>query len=118
MVTLTIAVDGHEVHQVEVMATPNKRRPAQWLEALDFTLTDRQIEVLRLAATGMQYKAIAISLGISEKTVRGHMNDIYQRTGIRNNTMLVAWAWLMGLLTEEDIIAAWRETAPHLVQLA
>lgn len=119
MLTLTISVDGRDIHTVDIApATNARRKPVRWLAALEFNLTDRQIEIVRLVATGMQYKHVAIQLGISERTVRTHMDEIYKRTGLSNNTMLVAWAWLMGLVSEDDIVAAWRDLAPHLVQLA
>lgn len=125
MVTITISVDGTDVHALHVTTptpagnVPNaKRKPAGWLSGMEFNLTDRQIDVARLAATGMQYKQIAVELGISERTVRSHITDIFERTGLHSNTMLVAWVWLMGLLTEDDIIRTWRDIAPHLVELA
>ncbi len=124
MITIRIDVDGNQAQGVEVAAPSSSpvattpRAAVSWLKALDFDLSERELEVLRMAATGMQYKQVATNLGISERTVRSHMNNIYARTGLQNNTMLVSWAWLCGLLTEQDIILAWRDIAPHLVELA
>jgi HD-GYP domain-containing protein (c-di-GMP phosphodiesterase class II) len=44
-------------------------------------LTDREVEVLKLAATGITRKAIGRRLGISENTVRHHLEHIYNKTG-------------------------------------
>lgn len=120
MLTLTISVDGQDIHTVDIAPAGNatRRKPAHWLEALDFKLTDRQIEIVRMVATGMEYKQIALRLRLSERTVRGHMDDVHERTGLENNTMLTSWAWLLGLISEDDIIQSWRDIAPHLVQLA
>jgi DNA-binding CsgD family transcriptional regulator len=115
-VTVTIDIDGGRVSAVTVPEAP--RQIPEWLAVLDFSLTPRELEVLRLAATGMQYKNGAVRMGINERTFRSHMNNIYSKTGIRNNTMLVSYAWLAGLLTEQDIIQSWRSIAPHLVELA
>jgi len=99
-------------------AAKHRRATPDWIEALDFGLTDREVDVLRLLATGMQYKQIAIKLGMAERTVRSHMTNIFQRTGTQSNTMLLSYAWLAGIVTESDVLDAWREIAPHLVQVA
>lgn len=44
-------------------------------------LTDREVEVLRMAATGITRKEIGRRLGISENTVRHHLEHIYNKTG-------------------------------------
>jgi DNA-binding CsgD family transcriptional regulator len=115
-VTVTIDIDGGQVSAVTVPEAI--RRVPEWLAVLDFSLTKRELEVLKLAATGMQYKNGAVRLGINERTFRSHMNNIYSKTGIKNNTMLVSYAWLTGILTEYDIVQSWRDIAPHLVQVA
>jgi DNA-binding NarL/FixJ family response regulator len=53
-------------------------------------LTDRQAEVAKLAANGLPNKLIARQLGISESTVKLHMNSIFARLGIRSRAMLAA----------------------------
>ena len=44
-------------------------------------LTDREVEVLRLASKGMSRKDVADILGITENTVRHHLEHIYGKTG-------------------------------------
>lgn len=44
-------------------------------------LTPRQLEIVRLLATGLPYKAVAASLGISVSTVKTHVMDTYRRVG-------------------------------------
>jgi DNA-binding CsgD family transcriptional regulator len=54
------------------------------------TLTPRQIEIVRLLASGANDKVIGRTLGISEKTVRNQLSDIYLRAGIHKRTELIA----------------------------
>ncbi len=120
MITITINVDGQPAQDIAVTTPPSTeglppQKRAAWLKALDFALTARESDVLRLVATGMQYRQVALVLNVSERTIRTHMNNIYARTGLQNNTMLVTWAWLTGIINEQDIIQAWRDIAPYLV---
>lgn len=52
-------------------------------------LTDRELEVLGLLATGMANKQIALELGISEHTVKFHVSSIYTKLGVTNRTEAV-----------------------------
>ncbi|MBJ3762345.1 response regulator transcription factor [Maribius pontilimi] len=49
-------------------------------------LTDRESEVLALAAKGAQNKTIAHALEVSEHTVKLHMHHIIKKLGVRNRT--------------------------------
>lgn len=49
-------------------------------------LTSREQEILTLLAKGNLYKEIAISLGISESTVRAHLRNIYKKLQVRSRT--------------------------------
>ena len=51
-------------------------------------VSPRQREVADLVAAGMADKEIARRLGISYKTVRIHMNELFWKLGVRNRTML------------------------------
>jgi len=55
-------------------------------------LSDREIEVLRLVATGLANKAIARRLGIAERTVKAHLTNIFQRIGVTDRTSAALWA--------------------------
>ena len=121
-VTVTFDVDGSEPHTVDVTpsasvtdVTPTPRTAASWVRQLHAKLTPREVDVLKLAATGLQYRQIGQILDISERTVKTHMTNAYTQTGMQNGAMLVTWAWLTGLIDENDIRRAWREIAPHLV---
>lgn len=55
-------------------------------------LSDRELQVLRLAAKGLANKQIGRALGIAERTVKVHLGNIYRRTGITDRTSAVLWA--------------------------
>lgn len=52
-------------------------------------LTDRETEVLGLLARGLANKQIAVSLGISEHTVKFHVSSIYTKLNVTNRTEAV-----------------------------
>ncbi len=52
-------------------------------------LTEREVEVLRLAAQGFSNKEIGRRLGISARTVQGHLANIYGKLGVNNRTAAV-----------------------------
>ena len=52
-------------------------------------LSERQIEVVRLAVTGLQNKLIADRLNIAEGTVKAHLHLAYRALGVTNRTQAV-----------------------------
>ena len=60
-------------------------------------LTPRQWELLRLLAAGHTNAQIARRLGISEGTVRTHLENIYTRLGVSSRTAAVTCAFPTGL---------------------
>jgi DNA-binding CsgD family transcriptional regulator len=63
---------------------------ARGLEAItcEFGLSDRELEIVRLAALGLGNREIGKRLFISPKTVKNHMTNIYAKTGVRNRVRL------------------------------
>ncbi len=55
-----------------------------------FYLTSREIEILKHIWTGKPYKIIAAELNISEKTVKNHVRNMYEKTGVSNKMELVS----------------------------
>ncbi len=64
-------------------------------------LTEREVEVLRLAAKGLTNKAIGQSLGISDRTVQGHLANIYGKLGVGSRTEAVTEALKRGWIVIE-----------------
>jgi DNA-binding NarL/FixJ family response regulator len=55
-------------------------------------LTARERDVLQLVIAGDANKQIARKLGISEKTVKGHLTNLFQRIGVADRTQAALWA--------------------------
>ncbi|MBV8064478.1 MAG: response regulator transcription factor [Actinobacteria bacterium] len=60
------------------------------LSTLGSVLTRREVEVLRLMATGCSDAEIAHSLGVSWHTVRTHVEHILAKLDVRNRTEAAA----------------------------
>jgi DNA-binding NarL/FixJ family response regulator len=61
-------------------------------------LTPRELEVLQQLAEGLANKAIAQRLGISEHTVKFHVNAIMGKLGVQSRTAAVVRATRLGLV--------------------
>lgn len=61
-------------------------------------LTAREQEVLELVAYGLTHKEIAWRLGISARTVRNHLANLYEKLGIHARAQAVIWAVRLGLV--------------------
>jgi DNA-binding NarL/FixJ family response regulator len=55
-------------------------------------LTERELDVLRLAAKGMSNKQIGGTLSISDRTVQGHLANIYSKLNVTTRTEAVLFA--------------------------
>ena len=63
-------------------------------------LTAREREVLGLVVEGLANKQIARRMGISEKTVKGHLTNLFQRIGVADRTQAALWAERTGALRD------------------
>ena len=55
-------------------------------------LSDREQQVLRLAARGLANKQIGRRLGITERTVKVHLGNVFRRIGVTDRTSAALWA--------------------------
>ena len=60
----------------------------------------REREVLLLVVEGLANKQIARRLGISEKTVKGHLTNLFQRIGVADRTQAALWAERNGIFRD------------------
>jgi DNA-binding CsgD family transcriptional regulator len=67
-------------------------------EELADPLTEREIEVLGLLTQGLQNKQIALTLNISENTIKFHISSIYSKLGVSNRTEAVRRGTQLGLV--------------------
>jgi DNA-binding NarL/FixJ family response regulator len=61
-------------------------------------LTAREVEIIKLLAIGQANKQIAYKLHISEKTVRNHVSNTYEKLGIYDRSQAVLYAVRKGLV--------------------
>jgi two-component system nitrate/nitrite response regulator NarP len=76
---------------LERVASGHAVLPANWHAVLADhrddpidSLSERQLEVLRLVAEGCSYEEIGTRLFISANTVKFHLRSVYMRLGVRN----------------------------------
>jgi DNA-binding NarL/FixJ family response regulator len=73
----------------------------QLLSPRGFTLTglsQREIQILRLVADGMDTSEIAMALSYSERTVKNVLHDVTSRLQLRNRSHAVAYALKQGMI--------------------
>lgn len=97
--TITAAARGETLLKPEILSRvlALKEAPAAPVKD-DSPLTERELEVLRLAAQGERNKEIAYKLGISERTVKAHLTSVYAKFGVDSRAAAVAIATQNGLL--------------------
>lgn len=62
------------------------------------SLSEKQLEILKLVAEGRANKQIAIDLGIHEQTVKNHMSEIKRKLSASDRAHAVAIGFRRGLL--------------------
>jgi len=77
-------------------------KEGQQSEDLIKPLSEREVEVLRLLATGLPNREIASILFISEGTVKTHVEHIIQKLGVSDRVQAVVWAARHGILPPES----------------
>ncbi|GAA4778739.1 response regulator transcription factor [Citricoccus nitrophenolicus] len=63
------------------------------------TLTDRELDVMRLVATGRSNAELAAELFLSEQTIKTHVSRILAKLGLRDRTQIVVTAYESGLVS-------------------
>jgi DNA-binding NarL/FixJ family response regulator len=81
----------------KMMAQVSSVTQAQTIE----NLTEREMEVLVLVAQGYTNKAIGLQLGISDRTVQGHLAHIFAKLQAGSRTEAVMRAVSLGWLSPE-----------------
>jgi DNA-binding NarL/FixJ family response regulator len=66
-------------------------------------LSDREMEMLKLLATGMSNKEIADKLYLSLRTVKAHMSNIFTKMNVASRSEALVESLRKGLLTLDDI---------------
>jgi NarL family two-component system response regulator LiaR len=87
--------------RVTAKAKPPAPAPAQPGKSGAKDLTERELEVLRLIATGMSNREIAQALIIAEKTVKTHVSNILSKLRLADRTQAAIYALQNGLGPEQ-----------------
>ncbi len=82
----------------KLMSTLFKQPQGTAVEAL----TDRELDVLRLAAKGFTNKAIGVQLAISDRTVQGHLAHIFAKLQATSRTEAVMRAVSLGWIPQDS----------------
>jgi len=78
---------------------PTKPVPLQTGEKL----TTRELQIIKLAARGMSNKEIAADLGLTIRTVKGHLANIFSKLNVGSRTEAVIAGLKVGFLSINDI---------------
>jgi DNA-binding NarL/FixJ family response regulator len=77
------------------MASGESQRPV--------TLSDRELQIIDLVASGLTNQDIANKLEISKRTVDNHISNILTKTETDNRVALVRWALQWGKVCLNDV---------------
>ena len=66
-------------------------------------LTEREMEVLCLASTGINNKNIADQLLLSPRTIQGHLRHIFKKLGVASRTEAILYGLRKGWFTLQDL---------------
>jgi DNA-binding CsgD family transcriptional regulator len=111
-----LAVGDHDAAALELDAArttferlgarPDLERLANTPDRPASPLTDRELEVLRLVATGRTNREIAAELVISEHTVARHLQNMFVKLGVSSRAAATAWAY------EHDVVVGTDHAGP------
>jgi DNA-binding NarL/FixJ family response regulator len=65
---------------------------------IPFTLTDREVEALTWVARGKSSTDIAVLMGVSERTVNFHVNNVIRKLGVATRVQAAIRCALLGLI--------------------
>ncbi len=89
---------------IEKLLKQAMAKPAETIEPkIKNLLSDREMEMLKLLATGMSNKEIAEKLCLSLRTVKAHMSNIFTKMNVASRSEALVESLKKGLLTLEDI---------------
>lgn len=100
--TLESALRGETLLQPEITAKvfASRPRPASSasMQQEQSLMTEKELTILQAVARGFRSKEIAFDLGISERTVKAHLTNIYNKLGVDSRSEAVAVSLDRGIL--------------------
>jgi NarL family two-component system response regulator LiaR len=88
--------------RVAVRVLQNIRGENPESEPLFTELTERELDVLKLIASGLTNSQIAENLVISENTVKGHVSNILSKLHMADRTQVAVYAWQSGIVKRDQ----------------
>lgn len=67
------------------------------------SLTEREVEVVRLVARGLTNQQVAVALNIACNTVKNHLYTIYEKLSFYSRYQLIIWALRNSIITLDEI---------------
>jgi len=92
------------VSKLNLSVLPIAIRSAVEARAPLFKLTARQMEVMRLVASGYRTREVAKALQLSEKTVETHRHQLMRKLGLESTAGLVRYAMRCGFALVSPIV--------------
>lgn len=90
---INVIMNGESYIQPKLVPALNNRLVARDIDKDKIeSLTGRELEVLIQVANGMFNKEIAMSLNISERTVKNHISNIFKKIGVFDRTQAAVFA--------------------------
>lgn len=98
--TVESAIRGEILLQPEICNSifSLKKEPNQSNNSLNAAITERELFILQAVARGCTSKEIAFDMGISERTVKAHLTNIYSKLNVDSRSEAVAVAIEQGLI--------------------
>jgi DNA-binding CsgD family transcriptional regulator len=86
--SLTEPADNRPSETV-VIVEPTRAEDVAWLNVASFSLSNREEDIVRLVARGFSTRQISESLYISEYTVQRHLQNAFEKVGVRSRRELL-----------------------------
>lgn len=104
--TIRAAARGEMLLQPDILARvlahTSTPAPSTTAPITDTDLTERELEVLTAVAQGDRNKEIALHLGVTERTIKAHLTNIYNKLGVDSRAAAVSIAIQQGILPGKD----------------
>ena len=91
------------IHYRGELPAAELERPVKRVEQGGHGLTKRELEILRLVASGSSNSQMAKLLWVTEQTVKFHLSNIYRKLDVANRTQASRWAQVNGLLSSSRV---------------
>jgi DNA-binding CsgD family transcriptional regulator len=89
---------GGGAGETVVVVEPARPQEVAWLNAAAHGLSPREEEVVKLVVRGLSNRQISRSLYISENTVQRHLQNVFEKVGVRSRTELLKRLFFEDLL--------------------